>query len=235
MGLVHVLFVPRKGRHAARHPPGDFARRQDVEAALQRRRPAGMGQIFRSTPAAYYEWHQVFKRGATYVLCSEVGVNRGARWRPGLAVSTDPCGDGRNSIWTPCCKRSGPGCTTTVRSITSPRRHFTRSKENGTFLRGLRAARQRQLHRRRLGDVGRGLQPRDSRAPGCAPVHPRSAGADRRCYPSSPVAERNGKVKAWRAAIGRGCPAPTRLARPAAGKATAPSRSLRMIDRDFSV
>jgi hypothetical protein len=52
--------------------------------------PRGMGQIFRSTPAAYYEWHQVFKMGATYVLCIEVGVNRGARWRPGLAVSTDP-------------------------------------------------------------------------------------------------------------------------------------------------
>ncbi len=52
--------------------------------------PRGMGQIFRSTPAAYYEWHQVFKIGATYVLCIEVGVNHGARWRPGLAVSTDP-------------------------------------------------------------------------------------------------------------------------------------------------
>ncbi len=52
--------------------------------------PRGMGQIFRSTPAAFYEWHQVFKTGATYVLCIEVGVNHGARWRPGLAVSTDP-------------------------------------------------------------------------------------------------------------------------------------------------
>ena len=52
--------------------------------------PRGMGQIFPSTPAAYYEWHQVFKVGATYVLCIEVGVNHGARWRPGLAVSTDP-------------------------------------------------------------------------------------------------------------------------------------------------
>jgi hypothetical protein len=52
--------------------------------------PRGMGQIFRSTPAAYYEWHQVFQVGATYVLCIEVGVDHGARWRPGLAVSTDP-------------------------------------------------------------------------------------------------------------------------------------------------
>ena len=52
--------------------------------------PRGMGQIFRSTPAAYYEWHQVFKLGATYVLCIEVGVEHGARWRPGLVVSTDP-------------------------------------------------------------------------------------------------------------------------------------------------
>jgi hypothetical protein len=52
--------------------------------------PRGMGQIFRSTPTAYYEWHQVFKTGGTYVLCIEVGVNRGARWRPVLAVSKDP-------------------------------------------------------------------------------------------------------------------------------------------------
>ncbi|MCC6486472.1 MAG: hypothetical protein IT364_03155 [Candidatus Hydrogenedentes bacterium] len=52
--------------------------------------PRGMGQIFESTPNAYYEWHQVFKVGETYVLCIEVGVDHGARWRPGLAVSTDP-------------------------------------------------------------------------------------------------------------------------------------------------
>lgn len=52
--------------------------------------PRGMGQVFCSTPAAYYEWHQMFKVGATYVLCIEVGVDQGARWRPGLAVSTDP-------------------------------------------------------------------------------------------------------------------------------------------------
>lgn len=52
--------------------------------------PRGMGQIFRSTPRAYYEWHQVFKVGATYVLCIEVGLEHGARWRPVLAVSTDP-------------------------------------------------------------------------------------------------------------------------------------------------
>ncbi len=52
--------------------------------------PRGMGQIFRSTPNAYYEWHQAFKQGATYVLCIEVGINRGQRWRPVLAISNDP-------------------------------------------------------------------------------------------------------------------------------------------------
>jgi hypothetical protein len=52
--------------------------------------PRGMGQIFESTPNAYYEWHQVLKVENTYVLCIEVGVEHGARWRPGLAVSTDP-------------------------------------------------------------------------------------------------------------------------------------------------
>jgi hypothetical protein len=49
--------------------------------------PRGMGQIFKSTPAAYYEWHQVFKVGSTYVLAIEVGVSAGKRWRPVLAVS----------------------------------------------------------------------------------------------------------------------------------------------------
>jgi len=52
--------------------------------------PRGMGQIFPATPNAYYEWHQVFKTGETYVLCIEVGVDHGARWRPVIAVSTDP-------------------------------------------------------------------------------------------------------------------------------------------------
>lgn len=52
--------------------------------------PRGMGQIFESTPNAYYEWHQVLKVDNTYILCIEVGVEHGARWRPGLAVSTDP-------------------------------------------------------------------------------------------------------------------------------------------------
>lgn len=52
--------------------------------------PRGMGQIFESTPNAYYEWRQVFKVESTYVLCIEVGVDHGARWRPVLAVSTDP-------------------------------------------------------------------------------------------------------------------------------------------------
>lgn len=52
--------------------------------------PSGRGQLFNATPGAYYEWHQVFKVGATYVLCIEVGVDHGVRWRPGLAVSKDP-------------------------------------------------------------------------------------------------------------------------------------------------
>ncbi len=52
--------------------------------------PRGMGQIFPSTPNAYYEWHQVFKVEETYVLSIEVGVEHGARWRTGLAVSRDP-------------------------------------------------------------------------------------------------------------------------------------------------
>lgn len=52
--------------------------------------PRGMGQIFASTPNAYYEWHQIFKKDNTYVLCIELGVEHGVRWRPALAVSTDP-------------------------------------------------------------------------------------------------------------------------------------------------
>jgi hypothetical protein len=49
-----------------------------------------MGQIFASTPHAYYEWHQIFKIGATYVLSIEVGTERGKRWRPVIAVSRRP-------------------------------------------------------------------------------------------------------------------------------------------------
>lgn len=52
--------------------------------------PRGMGQIFPSTPDAYYEWHQITKIGRTYVLCMEAGPDAGRRWRPGLAVSLDP-------------------------------------------------------------------------------------------------------------------------------------------------
>jgi hypothetical protein len=54
------------------------------------RDPRGMGQIFASTPGAYYEWHQVFKVRNTYFLSIEVGVEAGKRWRPVLAVSKDP-------------------------------------------------------------------------------------------------------------------------------------------------
>ncbi len=52
--------------------------------------PRGMGQIFACTPNAYYEWHQVFKVGKTYVLSIEVGVEKGKRWRPVIAVSDRP-------------------------------------------------------------------------------------------------------------------------------------------------
>jgi hypothetical protein len=52
--------------------------------------PRKMGQIFLSTPNAYYEWHQIFKIGNTYVLCIEVGVEHGVRWRPVLAISKKP-------------------------------------------------------------------------------------------------------------------------------------------------
>jgi hypothetical protein len=52
--------------------------------------PRGMGQIFESTPNAYYEWHQISKIRDTYVLTIEVGTQHGKRWRPVVAVSTDP-------------------------------------------------------------------------------------------------------------------------------------------------
>ncbi len=52
--------------------------------------PRGMGQIFQSTANAYYEWHQIFEESDTYVLCIEVGIEHGKRWRPVLAVSADP-------------------------------------------------------------------------------------------------------------------------------------------------
>ncbi len=52
--------------------------------------PRGMGQIFKSTPGAYYEWPQVSKIGGTYLLCIEVGTSAGNRWRPVIAVSRHP-------------------------------------------------------------------------------------------------------------------------------------------------
>jgi hypothetical protein len=52
--------------------------------------PRGMGQIFKSTPGAYYEWHQAFKIGGTYLLSIEVGISAGKRWRPVIAVSQHP-------------------------------------------------------------------------------------------------------------------------------------------------
>ena len=55
--------------------------------------PRGMGQVFQSTPNSYYEWHQIYKVGRTYVLSMEVGVERGKRWRTGLAVSDRPDGN----------------------------------------------------------------------------------------------------------------------------------------------
>jgi hypothetical protein len=52
--------------------------------------PRKMGQIFESTPRAYYEWHQIFKVGPAYVLSMEVGLSRGERWRAVLATSVSP-------------------------------------------------------------------------------------------------------------------------------------------------
>jgi len=52
--------------------------------------PRGMGQIFVSTPDAYYEWHQAVKIGDSYVLSIEVGTEQGTRWRPVIAVSQQP-------------------------------------------------------------------------------------------------------------------------------------------------
>jgi hypothetical protein len=49
-----------------------------------------MGHIFDSTPGAYYEWHQISKIGGTYVLSIEVGLEKGKRWRPVIAVSQHP-------------------------------------------------------------------------------------------------------------------------------------------------
>ncbi|MBE7540701.1 MAG: hypothetical protein HS122_20110 [Opitutaceae bacterium] len=57
--------------------------------------PRGMGQIFASTRDAYYEWHQIQKIGHTYLLLIEVGLNKGQRWRPVMAVSAHPDRDWR--------------------------------------------------------------------------------------------------------------------------------------------
>ena len=52
--------------------------------------PRGMGHIFNSTPGAYYEWHQISKINSTYVLTIEVGIDKGKRWRPVVAISQQP-------------------------------------------------------------------------------------------------------------------------------------------------
>lgn len=57
---------------------------------FNRQDPRGMGHIFASTPDAYYEWHQVFRRAGTYLLTIEVGTQKGKRWRPVIAVSQHP-------------------------------------------------------------------------------------------------------------------------------------------------
>ena len=49
-----------------------------------------MGQIFQSTPGAYYEWHQASRIEGTYLLSIEVGIAAGKRWRPVIAVSQHP-------------------------------------------------------------------------------------------------------------------------------------------------
>ena len=75
------------GLRLATSPDGEKWTRQFNE-----KDPRGMGQIFPSTPGAYYEWHQVFKIGKTYFLSMEVGVSAGKRWRPVIAVSQHPEG-----------------------------------------------------------------------------------------------------------------------------------------------
>lgn len=67
------LATSTDGKHWQRH--------------FNRADPRGMGQIFASTPEAYYEWHQVAKIGDSYVLTMEVGAEHGKRWRPVIAVS----------------------------------------------------------------------------------------------------------------------------------------------------
>ncbi len=52
--------------------------------------PREMGHIFESNSGAYYEWHQIFKVGSTYVLSMEVGPEHGKRWRAVLATSQFP-------------------------------------------------------------------------------------------------------------------------------------------------
>jgi hypothetical protein len=63
---------------------------QSWQRCFNKQDPRGMGQIFPSTPDAYYEWHQVFKRNGTYLLSIEVGTQHGKRWRPVIAVSKQP-------------------------------------------------------------------------------------------------------------------------------------------------
>ncbi len=94
--------------------------------------PRGMGQIFASTPNAYYEWHQILKVDNTYVLCIEVGVEHGKRWRPGLAVSTDPVRGWTQLDLDTMLQTQWRGSMTTARSTTSPRPRCTRSGESGT-------------------------------------------------------------------------------------------------------
>ena len=89
--------------------------------------PRRMGQIFllharrllRVAPGG-------LRRGATYVLCIEVGVNHAgdAGGRPSPSARTR-CRAGRSSTSIPCYRRIGAGSTTTARSIMSPRRHCT--------------------------------------------------------------------------------------------------------------
>jgi hypothetical protein len=84
-----------------------------------------MGQIFRSTPSAYYEWHQVFKVGATYVRASRSGWSMervGDRASPSAPIRYTV---GRNWIWTPCYKPSGRDSTMIEPYTMSQRLRFT--------------------------------------------------------------------------------------------------------------
>ena len=109
--------------------------------------PRGMGQIFKSTPGAYYEWHQAFKIGSTYFLSMEVGVAAGKRWRPVIAVSKDPAAGWTQIDVDAVLQTKWEGLYRDAHDL--PRRHAGVLSDRGQVVSlraSLSAARQRQLH-----------------------------------------------------------------------------------------